>query len=139
MSKPFSEFGKDMGRLSSHLEQAANKLVVDAAAKAGGNIADRNPIDTGLSSGNWEGTIGQPAREEQQRFFPTASKAAMSFLRAQKKKTGQSVFVSNPVPYVRDLNLYATSPQAPVPMWVERQAERGIKQVLENAKVIGRF
>jgi len=135
MSKPFSAFEKDMKALGVLFEANANRIVVDAAAQAGKFIADSNPIDTGLSSGNWEGSIGSPAREEQQRFYPTASKSAMNFLRGRTKRSGQSVFVSNPVPYVRSLNLFGTSPQAN-PFWVERGAERGIRFVLKNAKVI---
>jgi hypothetical protein len=124
-----------MVMLASSFEDGANQLMLDIASEAGKHIANANPIDTGLSSGNWEGSIGAPWREEQERFYPTASRAAMNNLRNRKKTLRQSVFVSNPVPYVRTLNLFGTSPQANA-FWVERSAERGIDSAFKKARVL---
>lgn len=135
MSRPFSKLSADMDRLAEGFEKGANKLVVDAAAQAGRYIADGNPIDTGLSSGNWDGAIGAPILDVQKRFYPTSSRLSMNTLATKKKKSGESVFVSNAVPYVRTLNLFGTSSQARA-FWVERASKRALRETLKKAKVL---
>jgi hypothetical protein len=124
--------------LASRFEEQSNELVVKAGAQAGRNVADANPIDTGLSSGNWEGSIGSPHNEVQNRYYPTSSRASMNTLESKKKASGQSVFVSNPVDYVRHIINFGT--KFSVPFWANRAAELGIKQALKKFKVkIGRL
>jgi len=136
MSKrAFSQMKDDMEALAVSFEADMNKIVVDSAAEAGKNVAEANPIDTGLSSGNWQGATGAPIRRELLSFMPTSSIQRFNVLKGKKKRTGEPVFISNPVPYLRDLNVFATSGQQPVPFWVERESEKGIDKTLRKARL----
>lgn len=119
--------------LAKRFEEEKNRIVVDVAAESGRQIADANPIDTGLSSGNWEGSIGAPFTEEQSRYYPLASRSSMNTLQTQKKKTGQSVFVSNPVEYVRHIINFGT--KYSVAFWAHRAAQKAINKVLKSSKM----
>ena len=134
MTRAFSDFSADMKRLALSIEQEANKKLVEIGAQAGTNIANANPIDTGLSSGNWQASTGTPITDVVKSYMPSSTEQRMNQFKSTKKRTGESVYVANNVDYVRMLNMFGSSVQAPVPFWVERESEKAIKEVFATAK-----
>lgn len=134
MARDFSKLEKDMKNLALSFEKKANKLVVDVAANAGIEIANENPVDTGLSSGNWQGVIGSESIEDREfeTLMPPSSESRMNMLRSQKKQSGESVFVANAVDYVPKI-IYEGTKTAPE-MWATDAAKISIKRTLNSYK-----
>ena len=140
MSRPFQKIGVDMDKLARNFEESVNKLVVDAAAQAGKYVSgsvvnpNSNPIDTGLSSGNWQADIGSPKTEQLDRFYPTESGSEMNWLKNQKKKSGQSFFISNSVDYIKTIINHGTITR--VAGWAGRAMRVGADEIVKKAKVL---
>ena len=108
--------------LAKQMEAAANELpdkVNEVAKKVATGIteylATETPVDTSRALSNWQVGLGGPVRYEIEPHFPgsngyTASPSSkQTILEAvaelDKKKPGETVYISNNVDYIEELNL----------------------------------
>lgn len=108
-------------QLTGLLEKFTERLIVKITLDVTANLTEDTPVDTGWARANWVAAIGQPVDEDLSRVEPTAQAAAGAVSRQQvslgsvaARYTLQqgSIFVSNNVPYITNLN-DGTSRQAP--------------------------
>jgi hypothetical protein len=81
-----------------------------------GSVIKMTPVDTGRAKGNWQCTIGSPATSEIERD-DGSKKDSLSSSKAYEEvvktvpRSGNVVWLSNNVPYIRNLE-YGSSQQA---------------------------
>lgn len=104
------------------IKSVASDRAVFAAKELLRTLVYQTPVDTSVARSNWQISIGKPLFNyidayEYGSFGSTAavsSQAAISVgnEKLKEKKPGQSIFITNNAPYIRDLNS-GTSRQAP--------------------------
>ena len=122
-----TEFARHLDKRKSLIEKKLSKASILLA----GILIDElvavtpqgTPVDTSKALSNWQITLDTPNAHEVDAHYPGSKKstysasaeatrqAATASLRA--KKPGQVIFVSNPAPYIRELNYLGTSKQSP--------------------------
>lgn len=132
MKRAFSMINHDMKKLVFSIDKEISQTVLDITANAINEISQSNPVDTGLSSGNWQasvtalkpaydGGILHPNRVGEvglRSFYPTASRQRSDAIRRVKSRA-RKTFVFNTISYVRDLNMSRG-------MWIERGVDRAM-------------
>lgn len=106
-------FAKRIREIGEQVEVGSNRLVVEVALAVDQTVVLATPVDTGRARGNWQVGIGQAVTEESadedkvgQRTIDRNKRKVLS------RKSGQSIFISNNLPYIRTLN-EGHSAQAP--------------------------
>jgi hypothetical protein len=127
-----SQFAKQIRSFNRVVEKEAESLTQRVLLTVQDAVVTSTPIDTSRARTNWVPSIGEPATSEVP-FVPgvagsTAAEAHRIAMDAAKQiagqiKLGNKVWLSNNVPYIRQLNA-GSSQQAPA-MFVEKAAEVG--------------
>lgn len=132
MGRAFSRLSGDMKKLAFSIDKEISQTMLDLTANAVEQISISNPIDTGLSSGNWQASVNRPSpvteggilhpdREGEiglRSFYPAASKRRADAIKKTKIRA-QRTYVLNTISYVRDLNLSRG-------LWIERGVDRAL-------------
>jgi hypothetical protein len=131
--------------LIDRIPVAANKRKSDAVLSIENALTQTTPIDEGYAISNWQVTRNTPAREVIEPYAPSEmgvhdhhvhgpvgggplnAAGAMNAARTalQDVKPGETVYISNPLPYIEVLNVDGTSDQAS-PGFVERSITLGV-------------
>lgn len=131
-----AEFNRQLNAFQKRVEMAALEKLKQAILAVVDEVVSRTPIDTSRARTNWQTTIGSPAAAEVPFTMgtkgSTASQAyqqAMASATAAAKsiKLGNRAYVTNCVPYIRDLN-DGTSRQAG-PNFVENGVDAAIVRI----------
>lgn len=143
MAKTLMDLAKRMYAIAAEIPAANSKLAVKVALTVVGDLSYKTPVDTSKALSNWVVTLGGPNVGIIPPNFPgikgssQGASAAEALAKAKailaNKKPGQSIFITNNLPYIRRLN-DGYSRQAPAG-FVERAVLIGRKQV-EKAKVL---
>lgn len=122
-----------VGQLERFTERVITKITLDVTA----NLTENTPVDTGWARANWVPQIGSPVVEDLSAITPTSQAAAGAAGRQQAALASVvagyrielgSVFISNNVPYISDLN-DGTSQQQPAG-FVQRAIAKAITRDL---------
>ena len=115
------DLAKRMEAAAKELPDKVNEVSKKVATGITEYLATETPVDTSRALSNWQVGLGGPVRYEIEPHFPgfngyTASPSSkQTILEAvaelDKKKPGETVYISNNVDYIEELNL-GKSPQA---------------------------
>lgn len=144
MSKPLSSLSSDMKRLSVSIDEVVSDVMKDVAVESTIGVAEGNPVDTGLSSGNWQVSSGTPTpRTSGGILHPlrigevglSSFGAPSSVARARqdlggKKNKVRKVFLMNTISYVRDLNFGRAAG------FIQRGVQKGAHMALNKKRKI---
>jgi len=132
-----NQFAKRMAKLAFNIEANSSETVQKAALAIDAQVVISTPVDTNRARSNWLVGINGPITEETDDFpkgkkgsgGAAATRAAKEKGKRQilKHKPGQSIYISNNVKYINDLNR-GTSIQAPA-MFVQMGVLAGVKAV----------
>lgn len=137
-----SDFALDITNWVIKAKGNVNAVIRKVAFDMGARIIMRTPVDTGRARGNWLLGLGSPqfysARadkhktpvNDQGRGQSSAKDSLLNGLQAFEATSGQSIFITNSVPYIGKLE-YGSSKQAPAGMVRITVAE--FKQIAEQA------
>jgi hypothetical protein len=139
MPKTLNDLGASLEKQLESVRKKASQRAVSAALKMVRELVYATPVDTSKALSNWQVTLGQPAAFSRNAYFEgdrgsTYEKsAATAFIAAQlvlkEKKPGQSIWLTNNVNYIVDLN-NGTSAQEPAGFF-ERAVAVG-RKALQN-------
>lgn len=109
-------FVQDISSWSENTKKLANKTVRKVALDMLTRIVERTPVDTGRARGNWVIGIGNPVMTydpdlKDKDGGPTVNKG-LGELADFDASQGQSIFITNSVPYIVPLE-YGHSKQQP--------------------------
>lgn len=115
-------FNKQLADFQKKVEEAALEKFKDAITTVADEVATRTPIDTSRAKSNWQASVGSPATSEVP--FAAGSRGstesqALATVRASAEqaaaqaKLGDKAFVTNRVPYIRQLNAGSSAQAAP--------------------------
>ena len=117
------------------LNEFVEQVVVGLSTNATANLIEDTPVDTGWARSNWvptigvsfEGTAGTRESAEQGSLNPGPQQSGLASIAASYRLQNGSVFVTNNVPYIVELN-EGSSSQAPSG-FVQMGIDRAILQV----------
>lgn len=127
-----------MKALGKSLDTIVKKITLDVTA----NLIGTTPVDTGWARANWIPTIGAPVIEDLSGVDTKGDKISRVSEAASKQSAGNAsvlkytlksgdTFVTNNVPYIRDLN-DGSSQQAPsgfIQLAIQKALTQDIKRV----------
>jgi len=99
-------FSSDISNFNEKTEKAATRIFRGSALSVFGRIILRTPVDTGRLRGNWQVQLNKPAKGT------LTTTKAQSPDAAKKAKLGDSVFITNNLPYAQVIE-NGSSKQAP--------------------------
>ena len=96
-------------------------VVVETRFECSDRIINSTPVYTGYARGNWQASIGQPILSEVTRYdreagFAPTSGRGIAFDEAEdteKKDVDKDFYLTNNAEYIRNLEFYGGSKQAP--------------------------
>lgn len=127
-------FAEDVRRFAVKAGESSDSIVRAVTLSLFNGIIRDTPVDTGRARGNWQTTVGGPARGEIER---NGASAAIAEVEAKTPKgAGQETYLANDLPYIEELEK-GSSKQAPEGM-VRRnmdRIERNLKKAIRDNKV----
>ena len=107
-------FAADLARLCEAAGDKAELVVRKAALDLGGQLLDRSPVDTGRFKNNWATSVNGMSTATGA-GADTSAAAARTMLEAQVAswKPGQTIWITNSLPYAYRLEYDGWSKQAP--------------------------
>ncbi len=106
-------FKRDFARIIARTQEKAETVVRRAALDLFGSMVERSPVDTGRFRGNWQVGIGSVNTNTNSGDDKSGSDAQARAGRVvQSVKIGQTVYLSNSLPYARRLE-FGYSNQSP--------------------------
>lgn len=144
MAKSLLDLADSLERRAKEIDVAASDLAVKTAETIVADLAYKTPVDTSQALSNWLVTLGAPSLDSIKPYFPgeggstQRASAQETINRARivlkEKKPGQSIFITNNLPYIKRLN-EGHSGQAPAG-FVERSILIG-RKMLSKFKLRG--
>lgn len=96
------------------LDEDASKLAVKVAETVVASLAYDTPVDVSTALSNWQVSVGTPVVADRAAFYPgekgsTYKQSASAAIDAARvrlaaKKPGETIYISNLLPYIRKLN-----------------------------------
>lgn len=122
MAGSLKDLSRRLNTLSKDIPKQVNQLKIEVALELQKELTQRTPVDTTKAVSNWKVTRIAPFPNDIDPYSPgflgyTAS-ASIAAARADAEKnlrgtkSGETIFVVNNAPYIKDLN-NGTSKQAP--------------------------
>jgi hypothetical protein len=125
--------------LPDRIEKSASKLVVDVVIRMATNLIEHTPVDVTTAASNWIAALNSPIDFPLPAIFPGKHGSTAGSSRAEaiahvtrvlaEKEPGETVWLSNIVPYMADLTNHGTSKQEPAGFF-----ERGVLVGISFAK-----
>ena len=105
-------FALELRKLIEKAKVAPELVVRKATLDIHSSVVDMSPVDTGRFKGNWNIAYGSPDLTVTTNLDPSGSDAKSKALAAAASYNGQSVYITNNLPYAIPLE-YGHSGQAP--------------------------
>lgn len=122
MPRNLNDLAKSLEAKAKQIDKAASEVAIQTAMIALKTLLERTPVDTSTALSNWQVSLEAPKLNFINAYVPgyLGYTASESIAQAQsvgnmvlsKKKPGQTIYITNNAPYIRDLNS-GTSKQAP--------------------------
>jgi hypothetical protein len=122
MARTLLDLANDLDGLNGKVSVASSEHAKKVALTIVGDLAYHTPVDTSKALSNWDVTLDAPASGKHGPHYPgkhgsTFSQSAAETLERAKailanKQPGQSIFITNNLPYIKRLN-EGYSAQAP--------------------------
>jgi len=120
-------FSDEVRRFTAKTTEAHDKIARVATLELFSGVIKATPVDTGRARGNWQTTVGSPAKGRLEREDKSGSEAIAEVEAKTPEGTGQVTYLSNNLPYIMELE-EGSSKQAPEGM-VKRNMDRVQKMV----------
>lgn len=140
MARTLKDLAADLRKYGAQLPLRSNQAVQRAALEAVYYLVYQTPVDTSQALSNWQIGLGQRVELPRAPYFPGVNgdtrnaSAAAAIAEAEAilagRKPGQTVFISNALPYISALN-NGSSTQNPGG-FVEAAALLGAKYIEKN-------
>ncbi len=99
------EFSKRIQQVGKEVEVNTNKAVKQTASLAQQVVILSTPVDTGRARGNWIANAGSPITSPSELLSKSGAESiAANYAVIQQTKLGESVYISNNLPYINRLN-----------------------------------
>ena len=109
----FANFARRMRQIAREFEEGSNRAIIEAAVRADQLLVLGTPVDTGRARANWQVNIGSPILAQLEQEDPSGTETiSRNTARIRSRRSEQSIFISNNVPYIVRLN-EGSSSQAP--------------------------
>lgn len=105
-------FAQEMNNLANTVQNNVVKLQKAVAEEVVQYVSQATPVDTGQAARNWQTTINKPASSWDQGGGSAVEAIAQAKAALAALAPGQTVYISNNVPYIVELN-QGSSAQAP--------------------------
>ena len=122
MGRNLNDLAISLEKKAKAIDKAASKVAIDTALALVRELVNHTPVDTSAALSNWQVSLDSAKFNFINPYVPgdfgyTAAASSAQALGVAigvlgKKKPGQTIFISNNAPYIRDLNS-GTSKQAP--------------------------
>lgn len=130
-------FSRRIRRIGRNVERRADEVVRETALVVDQAVVLATPVDTGRARGNWQVGIDTAVTDARDVLDPSgAGTIAEGAARVAGRRSGQTIFISNNVPYIGRLN-EGSSSQAPA-MFVEQAVAAGVDKVRRSRLVTRR-
>lgn len=130
-------FAENLNKLCERAGQKAELVVRKAALELQSQMIERSPVDTGRFKGNWQvgiGTLNAATDSPEDKGGQGAMGRATVALEGWKP--GETIYLSNSLPYARRLEYEGWSKQAPggmVRLAVQNYSQ-AVKRAVESVK-----
>lgn len=105
-------FSDDIRRFTTKTTEAHDKIARVATLELFSGVIKATPVDTGRARGNWQTTVGTPARGRLEREDKSGSEAIAEVEAKTPEGAGQVTMLTNNLPYIDELE-FGSSKQAP--------------------------
>lgn len=105
-------FSDDIRRFSEKAVKAHNAIARTATLELFSGVIKATPVDTGRARGNWQTTVGAPAKGRLEREDKSGSEAIAEVEAKTPEGAGQVTMLTNNLPYIDELE-FGSSKQAP--------------------------
>lgn len=105
-------FSDDIRRFTTKTTEAHNKITRVATLELFSGVIKATPVDTGRARGNWQTTVGSPAKGRLEREDKSGSEAIAEVEAKTPEGAGQVTMLTNNLPYIDELE-FGSSKQAP--------------------------
>jgi hypothetical protein len=123
-----------MRKIAANLEENSEELIKRVALAVDSNVVIATPVDTGRARSNWQAAIGRPKRSVIERRSVAATIAEAKGV-VEGYKEGDTIYLSNNLPYIRRLN-DGWSAQAPK-SFVQIAILNGLKAIANSKSLLG--
>lgn len=129
-----TQFARRIRRRAKQVEENSSKAAVEAALLISQTVIVATPVDTGRARANWFANIGTPITQESDGTDPSgAATIARNAGIIPIKLPGQTIFLSNNLPYIQFLN-EGSSAQAPA-MFVEQAIATAVRFLRTRVRI----
>lgn len=109
----FQDFARRIRLRGRQVEERSGKLLRETALRILTQVVQSTPVDTGRARGNWQVTVDSPVSSEITRLDKVGgSTVASGQANMASARSGNTIYISNNVPYIGRLN-EGSSSQAP--------------------------
>jgi len=130
-TRNFRELDERMRIAAEKVTRGVEKLVADVSAEIGREVVIQTPVDTGHARANWRPALNAPALVPVTRADKTgAGTIARIKVVSAQFKAGDTVYLTNNVPYIEKLN-EGSSPQAP-PGYIQDAVKDAVVSVIRR-------
>lgn len=102
----------DIRRFNEKAIKAHDKIARTATLELFSGVIKATPVDTGRARGNWQTTVGTPAKGRLEREDKSGSEAIAEVEVKTPEGAGQVTMLTNNLPYIDELE-FGSSQQAP--------------------------
>lgn len=106
-------FALELRKLIEKAKVAPDLVVRKATLDIHSSVVDMSPVDTGRFKGNWNIAYGSPDLTVTTSLDPSGSEAKSKALAAAASYAGQSVYITNNLPYAIPLEYGHSQAKAP--------------------------
>jgi hypothetical protein len=119
------DLAKKLEKMSAELEENVTKLSNKVALTLVRELASRTPVDTSQALSNWQVSLNEPISESEKIspwYHGQAGSTQAQSIRAtvneskriiERRKPGDSIYISNVLPYIKRLDEGHSQTQAP--------------------------
>ena len=135
MAQDLKQFSERIRQIAQGVAVNVDREVIKTAGVIISTVIPATPVDTGRARGNWQVSVGEPVTQPRERLDKTGGGAISEGIsRASSYRRGQTIFITNNVPYIGMLNAGSSS-QAPA-NFVEMAVRAAIRYV-RGARIVG--
>lgn len=136
MAQDLKQFAERIRKIAQGAEVKVASEVIKTAGVCLSTVVPATPVDTGRARGNWQVSISEPITSEIERLDKTGQTViADGRRRMEARRQGQTIFITNNVSYIGDLN-NGSSAQAPA-NFVQLAVQAALRYV-RSARILGR-
>jgi hypothetical protein len=125
------QFSKRFTILAKNLGESIDETVRKVALAIDRDVVMSTPVDTGRARGNWIVTLNSPASGYNWNRFGADVAIAQAGQVIAGYKSGDTIYITNNLPYIIPLNRGHSKRQQPQAFYVQRAVLRQVQRIPE--------